>query len=485
MEEGSVEPAKPQPSVVTVRGRDEMNFAEFPLALLTDRAPSGLKTIETEDQITDERKGQVLKRKLTITASDKYGLTTPKDEDVLLALIQLTKESNNFTDRKVSFSRSELLKLLGWPRTGASYERITLAFCRWSTVFFLYENSWWENRQQTFTTRGFNIIDNFELNTGRPVAGAQTEFPFSRFSWNEIVFGSFEGGYLKKLDFEFYLRLKHTTSKRMYRFLDKRFHRDKNLTFDLDKFAFEKIGLSRSYTDSGKIKEKLQHAIEELTDAGFLEPMSREERYTKIGPGKWSITIAKRKSRIEPKVRKSQTSPLEQALIERGVTPATAAELCEAFVEEHIQPRLEAFDWLMAKKDRRASKSPGGYLADSIRKGYAVPRGFESKADQAKRLAAEVERQRLAVEVKAQAEAAERAREEADQARISGYWDSLSPGEREALKGEAISNAGPFYIQQYRRNQKDPASAERYLKLIIQIHIAAILDQAKKTEADG
>src|SRR3954451_16569962 len=115
MDEGLAEQQKPaSPQAASVLGRDEMNFAEFPLALLTDRAPSDLKTLETEDQIYDERKGQVISRKLTITSSDKYGLTTPKDEDVLLALIQLTKQANNFTDRKVCFSRAELLKLLGW-----------------------------------------------------------------------------------------------------------------------------------------------------------------------------------------------------------------------------------------------------------------------------------------------------------------------------------------------------------------------------------
>src|SRR3954471_19290365 len=103
MDEGLVEQQKPSAvPAVGVLGRDEMNFAEFPLALLTDRAPSDLKTLEAEDQIYDERKGQLVSRKLTITSSDKYGLTTPKDEDVLLALIQLTKEANNFTDRRVS-----------------------------------------------------------------------------------------------------------------------------------------------------------------------------------------------------------------------------------------------------------------------------------------------------------------------------------------------------------------------------------------------
>ena len=41
-------------------GRDEMNFAEFPLALLTDRAPKDQKTIEAQDRIYDDYPDVVL-----------------------------------------------------------------------------------------------------------------------------------------------------------------------------------------------------------------------------------------------------------------------------------------------------------------------------------------------------------------------------------------------------------------------------------------
>jgi len=39
----------------------------------------------------------VFTRKRLITAFDKYGLPTAKDDEVILGLIQLTKEANNFT----------------------------------------------------------------------------------------------------------------------------------------------------------------------------------------------------------------------------------------------------------------------------------------------------------------------------------------------------------------------------------------------------
>ena len=57
--------------------------------------------------------------------------------------------------------------------------------------------------------------------------------PLSSFRWNEVIFESFQSGNLKQLDLEFYLRLRLPTTKRMFRFLDKRFYRRARLDFDL------------------------------------------------------------------------------------------------------------------------------------------------------------------------------------------------------------------------------------------------------------
>src|SRR5512135_1146105 len=96
-------------------GKDEMNFAEFPIALLTDRVPRGLKTIESQDEFFDERTGKVIVRKRVITGSDKYGLPTAKDDEVILGLIQSTRDANAFTERTVNFSRGGLIEQLRWP----------------------------------------------------------------------------------------------------------------------------------------------------------------------------------------------------------------------------------------------------------------------------------------------------------------------------------------------------------------------------------
>jgi hypothetical protein len=61
--------------------------------------------------------------------------------------------------------------------------------------------------------------------------------------WNEVIFQSLQSGNLKQLDLEFYLRLRLPTTKRMFRFLDKRFYRRNQLDFDFRVLACGHIGL--------------------------------------------------------------------------------------------------------------------------------------------------------------------------------------------------------------------------------------------------
>src|SRR4051812_15035455 len=312
--------------------KDEMNLAEFPIALVTDRVPEGEKTLRFQDRIFDERKGQLVTRKLLITASDEYGLPTAKDDEVILGLIQLTRRANNFTERTVRFSRSELIRLLDWPDTGPSYKRLTLAFQRWLGVSLFYENAWWYKAQGKWTTLGFHIIESFKLTSEHSGPRNQMDLPLSGFTWNEAVFRSFQAGYLKQLDLDFYLDLTLPTSKRIYRFLDKRFYHRDEWQFDLKEFALDHVGLSRKYEGNTQLARKLDPAIRELEERGFLAPLSPKERYEKVSARKWLIRFV-RTRRVNALARPgtaatvANTPELIEALTKRGVTPSTAREL--------------------------------------------------------------------------------------------------------------------------------------------------------------
>ena len=137
-------------------------MAEFPIAALTDRVPDGQLSLVYEDML-EQRDSPPIVRRLTIMGTHKHGLPTATDDEVMVGLIQLTKRRNNFTDPKVTFSRYELIELLGWPQSGQSYQRIEEALHRWVGVVLMYENAWWDNTAKSWVDENFHILDNVTI----------------------------------------------------------------------------------------------------------------------------------------------------------------------------------------------------------------------------------------------------------------------------------------------------------------------------------
>ncbi|MGE3818774.1 MAG: replication initiator protein A [Isosphaeraceae bacterium] len=439
--------------------KDELNLAEFPIAALTDRVPDGQTTLVFEDRL-ERRDSPPIVRRLTIMGTHKHGLPTSLDDEVLVGLIQLTKRRNNFTDPKVQFSRYELIELLGWPQSGQSYKRIEEALHRWVGVLLMYENAWWDNAAKSWVDENFHVLDNvtlYDRERRRPSAKSKastgkggsakadkTPLPLSSFRWNEVIFQSFQSGNLKQLDLEFYLRLRLPTTKRMFRFLDKRFYRRVRLDFDLRTLACEHIGMSRSYAPT-ELKRRLKPALDELEQLGFLEPLSPEERYCYVRRGTWRIILI-RGGAGGPGPADDAGRPgseLVEALKARGVTQKTAAELVATHPASRIQTKIEVFDWLIKNEDKRIGKNPAGYLVASIRSDYQPPGDFpnasasagtetaEPARGKSKNLPppeAEAERDRRRAE---QAEADKN--EQARQDQLKAAWDALGESDREEI----------------------------------------------------
>lgn len=416
----------PSPKPLALLGRDEMNFAEFPITLLTDRVPKDQKEAIYQDEIYDDRTGLTLARKLTIQAGN-CGLTTAIDDEVILALIQITKSKHLFAERKIYFTRLELIKTLGWPNTGQSYDRIKTSFDRWTSVYLQYENAWRDNRTKTWKTIGFHIIDNFELNDSRST-GEQLDLIPSFIVWNEVIFDSFQAGYLKPLDYDLCMGLSNSTAKRLYRFLDKRFHHKSDWTFDLKEFAHEHIGLSRNYEGITHLKRKLEPAISELESVGFLLPLPDHDRFPRNGRDCKVRLIQKAPAlTVSPQDEPSAqlSPPLVTELVNRGITEATAVDLVKRHPAEAIEHQIDVFDWLMDKQDKRVAKSPAGYLVKSIDTGYKQPSGFVSRAERQRRTEARREAEQKAAE-KRRRENEQVARDQAEKAVIRAYWNGLT-----------------------------------------------------------
>src|SRR3954454_7640682 len=172
-------------------GRDELTLAEFPITLLSDRVPKGCKTLVFEDRVFDRQHGEVVTRKLTVTGGDAYGLPTAIDDEVLVALLQLTK-LDGFLEPKVRLSRYELLRILGWKDVGKNYQRIEEALNRWMGVTLYYEKAWWDNEAKAWVDAKFHILDNVQIRrkSEREPPRRRGQFgPYPPwFKWNEVVF---------------------------------------------------------------------------------------------------------------------------------------------------------------------------------------------------------------------------------------------------------------------------------------------------------
>lgn len=425
-------------------GKDEMNFAEFPIALLTDRVPKGQKSIKFEDQIYDEKRKRLVTRRRIIEGSEEYGLPTATDDAVILALIQITKRQSNLTQREVEFTRAELIKMLGWTNEGKSYDRIKRSLLRIANVTYNYDNAWWDSRQKAWTTKAFHIIDVVEINDGRASAGQSGSFS-SRVVWGDAVFESFQAGFLRNIDFQLCMRLEHPTALRMYRFLGKRFHVKPDWTFDLKEFAYDHVGISRNYEGGTQIARKLQPAVAELEGVGFLEPLRGDDRFTKRGRD-WSVRFVQKTpapalaTPSRPTAEKLPSSPLVAELVGRGVATSKAEELAKGFAAELIAGKLDVFDWMTAKQDKRVAQNPAGYLVKSITDDYSAPKGFVPQAEQARREQARQSEQRQAAEEQRRRQE-QRGRERAERRAVAAYWKALTPAQQAAHDADALAQA--------------------------------------------
>jgi hypothetical protein len=469
-------------------GRDELNFAEFPIAALTERIPAGDDDLVFCDRIFDQQASRWVERRVIVERHKRYGLPTAVDDEILFALVQLTKLRNNFTSREVGFTLCEIIKILGWRDGGPYYDRLRESLHRWKRIMIRWENAWWNNKDKTWMTEYFNVIDNLSL----PEEGRHADARHS-FHWNVVLFNSFQRGNFKLIDAETFFALRNSVAKRMYRFLDKRFYHQNQWEFDLKNFALEHIGINRTYEKNvGKIKERLDEGIVELEQIGFITPMERNRRYTKARAGQWSIHFEKQSSAghaapLPPAAERCETAtqpPLVKELVARGVTQATAIELATGQRAEVTERQIEVFDWTLKKNHKL--KNPAGFLVKAIQKDYAPPPGFESREQAAAREKKAAEIRQRAQEAAA-LKRAEEEREKALEARCQAYWDALDPGQQAALFEEALAAdpKGRETLQQFKKQKSLNGFAESIERSIRNEFIMTRLEEQKPSEKTG
>lgn len=448
-------------------GRDELNLAELPLAGVSDRFLSGEKTVVFVDSVWDEGKKAFVNRKLAISGSDLYGLPTAKDDDVLLACVQLSS-IGDFHSREVHFSRYELLKLLRWDDQTRNYRRLSESLRRWKGLTIYSDRAFYDHARKSWVTRDFGIFDNLYVYEREEHEGARAPAK-SRFIWNDVLFESFCSGYLKRLDWDLYLSLKDPVAKRLYRLLDKRFYRTNTLSFDLQELALNKVRMSEGY-NTAQMKRALMKGIRELEAVWDLAEMTPEDRFRKVAPGRWEAVFVRREKRHATRAaEKAEPSGAVLELSKRGVTLQVAERLVTEQPVEKIQQMIELFDWYNSQGKARGP----GFLVSSIKnhEQMVLPQGFETKEQRVRLKRARNSRKCELREMDEAKEAKLREKYERKRRAFSAYWGVLGQAEREAFEEQALRLAEPTKRDGYLRGQKQAGAVfEHYRQVILLDH---------------
>lgn len=282
---------------------------------------------------------------------------------------------------------------------------------------------------------------------------------------SDVYMQVINGAMVRPLDYD-YLRMLQPASQRFYELLSFQM-------YGALKFARPRARLVYSeyctyapqtrYLEFDRLKKQMHKVHAPHRKSGYIERVEYEATTDKNNQPDWlMLYVPGPKARAEyrafakkggPVVLEiepptplfdvaEEPGPLEQELIARGVTPRTATDLVRDFPEPLIKKQIEQLAWQIERKGRKAPADPAAYLVDAIRKDYASPQGFESKADRDKREEAKRERERLeAAAVRRKREA--RAAEQEQKTRIDAYLKGLSPTVLATLDQEALVQASP------------------------------------------
>jgi len=441
-------------------GKDEMNLVEFPITLLAKRHSSQSNTIEFTDIIEGED-GKPVKREWIVTGSDKYGLPLAQDNDVLLALMAIGKESN-FSSSTIYFSRYRLCKIMGWATNkGPNYERIEDAMKRFHGMRIYAKNSFWDNEKKRYVTVAFGIIDSYALYDSHKPAG-QPGLPFSSVDINKYLYQSIQAGYIKSLDMKTYFGLESAITKRLYRYLDKKAYGKKKFEIGLFTLAYAHLGFNEeTYKHASNIKQKLTPAHEELIKAGFLK--SAEYHKTADGTSEKVVyhfgQTREELAEGDPagqarEVRSAAPLPLDAELLARlidmGVTRKVAEQILLEYSVEVVRAQVDALP------HRKAEDAPAA-LVSSIMNDWSLPAPYKKRK----------QRQAHAEAEKEEREQEERQKKER-RGRIEKYLSALADEERGELTMQARELArqegGTFF-----RNKEIPEyMVNSYVHMVVE-----------------
>lgn len=249
-------------------GKDEMNLAVLPIALLGRN-----DTRDVIEYYGTFWNGEKQERMVWIVrGAAGLGLPSEFAERVLVALLYLGAQSN-FAERRMEFTPYQILTILGHTINGRNYQAVEHALAQLHGVTITSDKAWIEKKKdgsqrRVTTKRGFHILDEYYLHYTEDEDDDEGDTSF--IVWGSRVWRNLQAGYIRQLDIDFYYAIDLPLARRLFRFLDKMTHYKPYTPYSIDIFDLSnKLGLAQ-YQYASHLKRPLSAAADELVARGYL-----------------------------------------------------------------------------------------------------------------------------------------------------------------------------------------------------------------------
>lgn len=364
---------------------DEFNLATFPISVLDKKAQASREPLLFHDTIVWN--GQPVERMWKVFPHPEKGFPGPIDDDVLMALLELTREQGGA--KRVYFSRYDLLKRLGWPINATYYNRLETSFKKLAAVRVEAINAFGDRARKRFVNMGLTFIQEWKLNS-ETRGGEKSSYVL----WSDRIAESIHQELTRYLDASFYFEeLNSPMERRLFRYLDNYFDgRQPSLTLNVRDLAHEHLGISRHYKYISQVMQRIEPALDTLVEKGYLESwlLSGENLHLYKRPDFGSrVQLALPfLAALSPTAASSGSTmrALESLLVERGVVAAVAARLCSVDTPEHrarIESAIHYLDGEIAQGKRFAN--PGGFLVSLVGRGVPLQNDDVSRSGSARK----------------------------------------------------------------------------------------------------
>lgn len=342
---------------------DEFNLATFPVSVLDKKAQRSREPLQFRDVITVA--GRQIERHWKVFPHQEEGFPGPADDDVLMALFELTREQGGA--KKIFFTRYQLCKKLGWPLNTFYYKRIESSFRKLAAVHVEATNAFGDQERKKFINMGFTIIQEYKLFD--EAAGREK---LSYVLWSDRMAASISQKLTKYLDASFYFEeLETPLEKRLFRYLDNQFDQGlRQLTLNIYTLCYEHLGIARRYRYISQLMQKLAGPLQKLVAKGFLLRWRQDEELVTIMRAEGFAARVQLAVPIAEMIEDiaAATPTLAAELCARGIEMGVARDIAAraAGCEAQVMAAVRYFDAECARGKRFAN--PAGLLVSLIRK---------------------------------------------------------------------------------------------------------------------